>query len=331
MSALTSLRALAALSLTVALAWPAAPRAATSVVVFPALGRPTLVTVAGRVVHGAPEQPGSPLARNARRLTAKSREHLAVTVSFAGQVRRATTGEDGLFEASFPAPGHAPFPPGPHEVRAEAGGAVGAGRVQIVSDAAPFLVLSDLDDTLAVSDVQSVRGLARSSLLADERTQAAVEGMPAFFRCLAEVGDPPPGFAIVSGSPIEYATRVEAFLAARSFPFAAVFLRHLGPGTAKGYKEPVLRALLSRFPQRVVLVGDSGERDPEVYAKIRDEFPDRVAAVFIHDVGRSADRSRFPGMMLFSTGRDAARAAAAQGLVRAGCADGALPPGPAAR
>lgn len=321
-------RAVAVAGLALALAWPAAARATTSVLLFPALGRPTLVTVAGRVVHGTPEQPGSPLERNARRLTAKSREHLPVTVRFEGQVRQVTTGDDGLFEASFPAPGQAPFATGMHPVRAEAGGAAGAGQVQVVSDAAPFLVLSDLDDTLAVSNVQSLRGVARSSLLGDERTQPAVDGMPAFFRCLAEAGDPPPGFAIVSGSPIEYAARVEAFLAARSFPFAAVLLRHLGPGTAKGYKEPVLRALLSRFPHRVVLVGDSGERDPEVYAKIRGEFPDRVAAIFIHDVGRSADRGRFPGMVLFSTGLEAARAAAAQGLVRAGCAEGAAAPPP---
>jgi phosphatidate phosphatase APP1 len=321
----TTPRGLAALAL-VALAWPASPRAETSVVLFPAIGRPTLVTVAGRVTHGTPEeQAAAPLERNAKRLLAKSREHLAVSVSFAGQVRRVVTGDDGVFEASFPAPGQAPFAAGLHEARAEAAGGAATGKVQVVSDAAPFLVVSDLDDTLAVTNVQSVRGVARSALLADERTQPAVEGMAAFFRCLG-AGDPPPGFAIVSGTPFEFAARVEAFLAARGFPFAAVYLRHLGPGTMKGYKEPALRALLSRFPQRVVLVGDSGERDPEVYAKTRSEFPDRVAGIFIRDVGRSADPARFEGMVLFKTAADAAHAAAARGLVAAECADAPFPP-----
>lgn len=318
------MRALPALLLC-ALAWPASPRASTSIVLFPALGRPTLVTVSGRVVHGDPEEAAAPLRRNAKRLLAKSREHLAVAVSFAGQRRQVVTGDDGLFEASFPAPGEAPFASGLHPVRAAAGGAVGAGQVEVVSDAAPFLVISDLDDTLAVTNVQSTPALVRSALLADERSQPAVEGMAAFFGCLREGSAPPPGFAVVSGSPLEYGPRIQVFLAGRGFPFAALLLRHLGPGTLKGYKEPAIRALLSRFPQRVVLVGDSGERDPEVYALVRREFPDRVAAIFIHDVGRSADATRFEGMILFRSGADAARAAAARGLLPAACAERAFP------
>ncbi len=320
-----ALRSAFVVALLLGLAWPAVPRAATSVVVFPALGRPTLVTVSGRVIHGAPEKPAAPLERNARRLFTKSREHVDVSVVFAGQTRRVTTGDDGLFEASFPSAAEAPFAPGVHPVRAESHGATGVGQVEVVSDAAPFLVISDLDDTLAVSNVQSTRGLLGSALLLDERTQAAVAGMAAFFRCLREGSDPPPGFAVVSGSPLEYGPRVEAFLAKAEFPFAALVLRHLGPRTMKGYKEPAIRALLSRFPQRVVLVGDSGERDPEVYALIRREFPDRVAAIFIHDVGRSANAARFEGMVLFATAADAARAAAARGLLTAECADRAFP------
>jgi phosphatidate phosphatase APP1 len=215
-----------------------------------------------------------------------------------------------------------------HPVRAEASGAAGVGQVEIVSDAAPFLVISDFDDTLAISDVQSTRGLLDSALLADERTQRRVEGMAALFRCLREGSAPPPGFVIVTGSPLEYGPRLEAFLARAGFPFSALVLRHLGPGTLKGYKEPALRKLLSTFPQRVVLVGDSGERDPETYALIRREHPGRVTAIFIHDVGRSADPSRFDGMVLFATAADAARAAAGRGLVRAECADRAFPLAP---
>jgi phosphatidate phosphatase APP1 len=315
------------LPLLAALASPAAARAETSVAVFPALGRPTLVTVTGRVTHGTPERAAAPLARNARRLLTKSKEGVAVSVTFAGATRRVTTGDDGLFEATFPAQASAPFAPGLHAIRAEVETASASGRVQVVSDAAPFIVVSDLDDTLAVSNVQSPRRLARAALLEDERTQPAVEGMAALFRCLAEASDAP-GFAIVSGSPLEYGPRVEGFLAARGFPFAALALRHLGAGTMSGYKEPAIRALLSRFPHRVVLVGDSGERDPEVYAAIRREFPDRVAAILIHDVGRSADPARFEGMVLFATAAEAARAAAEKALLPAACAERAFPAAP---
>jgi phosphatidate phosphatase APP1 len=314
----------APLLLVAVLVWPALPRAETSVVLYPAVGRPGEVAVAGRVTHGTPERARAPLSRNARRLLVKSREHLPVSVTFQGQLRRVTTGDDGLFEASFAATTGAAFAPGLHEVRAEADGAAATGRVQVVADDAPFLVVTDLDDTLAVSNVQSPRKLARAALLEDERTQPAVPGMAALFRCLAG-NAPAPGFAVVSGSPLEYGPRVEAFLAARGFPFAALALRHLGARTMSGYKEPAIRALLARFPQRLVLVGDSGERDPEVYATIRREHPDRVAAILIHDVGRSADPARFDGMIVFATGADAARAAAAKGLVTAACAERVSP------
>jgi phosphatidate phosphatase APP1 len=173
--------------------------------------------------------------------------------------------------------------------------------------------------------VQSTRELLTSTLLTDERAQPAVDGMAAFFRCLREASDPPPGFAVVSGSPLEYGPRIEAFLAKHGFPFSALVLRHLGPGTLKGYKEPAIRALLSRFPQRLVLVGDSGERDPEVYAQIRREHPDRVAAIFIHDVGGKVSPGRFEGMVRFVAAADAARAATGQGLLSSECAGRAFP------
>jgi hypothetical protein len=112
------------------------------------------------------------------------------------------------------------------------------------------------------------------------------------------------------------------------FPLSALVGRQLGPGTLKGYKEPAIRKLLSSFPQRVVLVGDSGERDPEVYALIRREFPERVAAIFIDDVGRSGEPGRFEDMVLFARPADAAKAAAAWGLVRTECVDRAFPPAP---
>ena len=41
-----------------------------------------------------------------------------------------------------------------------------------------------------------------------------------------------------------------------------------------------------------VLIGDSGQRDPEVYAELVDEFPDRIRAIYIRHVHRGTDRDR---------------------------------------
>jgi hypothetical protein len=148
--------------------------------------------------------------------------------------------------------------------------------------------------------------------------------MAAFLRCALEGTRPAAGAVVVSGSPVELAPRIQRFLALNGFPFAALSLRHLGPRTLSGYKEPALRALLSGFPQAVVLVGDSGERDPEIYAALRAEFPGRVAAIFIRDAGGPADPGRFEGMFLFREPEAAAREAAAIGLADLPCVERAF-------
>jgi phosphatidate phosphatase APP1 len=46
-----------------------------------------------------------------------------------------------------------------------------------------------------------------------------------------------------------------------------------------------ITALMLHFPRRkFILVGDSGEKDPEVYRAIRKLFPDQVIRILIRDV-----------------------------------------------
>jgi phosphatidate phosphatase APP1 len=39
-----------------------------------------------------------------------------------------------------------------------------------------------------------------------------------------------------------------------------------------------------------ILIGDSGERDPEIYSAVLDRFPDRVRVIYIRSVNRSPTR-----------------------------------------
>ena len=138
---------------------------------------------------------------------------------------------------------------------------------------------------------------------------------------MAQRGAP---LAFVSGSPHQFAGRINAFLRKHRFPPAALYLRNYGPDTLSGYKQPVIRRLLRSFDQNVVLVGDSGEHDPEVYADILREFPGRVLAVYIHDVGSSStDPKRYEGMTLFKDGTDLAADARKRGLLGESCPVGA--------
>jgi phosphatidate phosphatase APP1 len=301
--------------------------AAPEVLLFPALGRPDSVTLQGRVLAEAPRG-STALSRNVRRLTTRNQKGARVEVSFLEASATVTSDEDGDFQVTFQSPPGRPFPAGAHQAQARvADNTPATARVEVLADAAPFLVVSDFDDTVAISEVTQPDKLVTNALLRDADTQKVVPGMASFYGCLGAGSGAVPGFALVSGSPIQFGPRVGSFLARHGFPAGfGLYLRDLGPSTLSGYKQPLIRSLLQRFPHPVVLVGDSGEKDPEVYAQIREEFPGRVRAIYIRDAGNTQDAARFKDMLLFKDASTAAEHAARVGLAPRECIATAFPP-----
>jgi phosphatidate phosphatase APP1 len=66
-------------------------------------------------------------------------------------------------------------------------------------------------------------------------------------------------------------------------------------GSQEEYKTPVIKELLAALPgRRFVLIGDSGEQDPEVYGRIALAHREQIAAIFIRNVtGEKPDSDRF--------------------------------------
>ncbi|MDP3504458.1 MAG: DUF2183 domain-containing protein [Myxococcales bacterium] len=288
------------------------------VVLFPAVGTTAQVTVSGRVLKNGPSHGSSTISRNLRRLTTSNWEGVEVDLRFQGHQAVVQSGHDGNFEATFAA-GSKPFPSGLWTAEAAVKGAEpGRTTVDVMSEQAPFFVISDFDDTVAITNVLERGKFVENVLAKDELTQAVVPGMAAFYACLRAKPEKPV-FALVSGSPVQYTARVQRFLQKHDFPIFGQYLRDLGPSTLSDYKQPVIRALLKSIPAPVVLIGDSGEHDPEVYAQIRSEFPSRVKAIFIRNAGRADDPKRFDGMTLFADAKDAAKSAVAQGLMESSC------------
>ncbi|KAI7869079.1 hypothetical protein BDF14DRAFT_1723471 [Spinellus fusiger] len=68
-------------------------------------------------------------------------------------------------------------------------------------------------------------------------------------------------------------------------------------GKPMQHKLAVIPPIIRDFPNRkFILVGDSGEFDPEVYQEIYRQFPDQIIKIFIHDVSSeramNADKTR---------------------------------------
>ena len=151
--------------------------AGPAVLLFPALGRGDGVVLQGRVLKEAPSAGSSVLARNLRRLTAPNWEGAKVDVSFQGRSATVTSGHDGNFEVNLqPRPGTS-FPTGFSLAEAKVAGSSAQARVEVVSDTTPFLVISDFDETLAVTQVVKTAKLVESAFLRDSDTQAVVPGM----------------------------------------------------------------------------------------------------------------------------------------------------------
>jgi phosphatidate phosphatase APP1 len=287
----------------------------SGLIVPPALGRPSRVWIAGRVVHESPDR-GPPALRALRRLAAPNWTGAPVEIRFLDRVARAESGHDGEFEVEIAAGAEGGFPPGLHPVQVEAPGARAVGVVHVVPDDAPFIVVSDFDDTLAVSHVTSKAKLLATTFFDDGDTHPPVDGMPALYAAFVAGRAVPPAFAVVTGWPFQFAPRLVRFLEKNGFPAMALFLRNLGPSTLHGYKEPVLRRIAERFHHPLVLVGDSGERDPEIYARLAREHPGRVHRIYIREADVVGPPTRFEGMCVFGDPAVAVRDAIARGLGR---------------
>jgi phosphatidate phosphatase APP1 len=159
-------------------------------------------------------------------------------------------------------------------------------------------VISDIDDTVKVSQVRDKQALLRNTLLSEYRP---VDGMPDLYRRLAARGAI---FHFVSSSPWQLYSPLVAFARAARFPEATFELRRFRwkdgsvfelLGDPRQTKPPAIEALLGCYPgRRFCLVGDSGEKDPEVYGEVARRHPEQIACIFIRNVtGEVSEAPRY--------------------------------------
>jgi phosphatidate phosphatase APP1 len=71
----------------------------------------------------------------------------------------------------------------------------------------------------------------------------------------------------------------------RANPGSAEFWDFIAGGSTQELKERVIKDLMTSFPNRqFILIGDSGEHDPEIYAWAAVTYPDQVRQIYIRNV-----------------------------------------------
>ena len=171
-------------------------------------------------------------------------------------------------------------------------------RVITPAPTATFGVVSDMDDTVLQSEVTSFLRAARTVLLENALTRLPFPGVAAFYRALEKgaTGAEANPIFYVSSSPWNLYDVIDGFLDAQRIPTGPLLLRDwdLGRLTERHahHKHAAIREILETYPALpFLLIGDSGQEDPEIYTELVRDNPGRIRAVYIRNVTPHAERT----------------------------------------
>ena len=246
---------------------------------------------------GQHDTPWDNLRNMARRFASDEVPGARVRASFGGLTAETVADEEGFFEVRFELPEPIAGPTRWHPVELEllhplspGGGPVRSTGQVLVPTGADFGVVSDIDDTVVRSSATNVLKMAWIVLLNNAHTRLPFEGVNDFYEALrrgVEARARNPIF-YVSSSPWNIYDVLEDFLNVHGVPEGPLFLKDWSLsvlGKHRTYKLGIIRTLLATFPDLpFVLIGDSGEEDPEIYLQVTREHPGRIAAIYIRDV-----------------------------------------------
>ncbi len=192
------------------------------------------------------------------------------------------------------------------EIHARTGDGHGSGEGAIrFLEPDGWSVVSDIDDTIKITHVPAgKKTVLRNVFLKEFR---AAEGMRERYEQLIvdAAADADMCFHYVSGSPWQLYDSLHTFLIEKErFPAGTFHLKNLRknlfePGALDSIRAFALGGDLGTLDQKIrqitnllihlprrkfILVGDSGEKDPEVYRAIARLFPEQVRRIMIRDV-----------------------------------------------
>lgn len=161
-----------------------------------------------------------------------------------------------------------------------------SGKVQLIPQIG-LSIISDIDDTIKISEVLDKEALIQNIFFKEYETS---KGMPEFYKTLSEQGA---FFHYVSASPRQLYPTLKPFMD-QYYPEGVFYLRHFRITdssfikfflSSQDYKVETIKNIIQRYPHhQFILIGDSGEKDPEIYASIHAQFPDNIKNIFIRKV-----------------------------------------------
>ncbi|NKB65281.1 MAG: DUF2183 domain-containing protein [Gammaproteobacteria bacterium] len=177
----------------------------------------------------------------------------------------------------------------------------GKGQLRLIPNHGTSII-SDIDDTIKITDI--LAGTAVEIRNTFFEAFKAVPGMAEFYNEYPQET----AFHYVSGGPWQLYSPLSEYLFsdAAGFPQGSFHMKNVrtNPFESESYldiiellagrseatikqKTAQIEQLLLRFPQRkFILIGDSGEDDPEIYETIAEQFGEQIMEIKIRDVAK---------------------------------------------
>lgn len=250
----------------------------------------------------------SELRAIARRIRRRPVRGARIEARFYGARIEVETDRDGYFRVEM-APG-APVPAGvrwhPLELTMLAPERVEAvAEVYVPPADARVVVVSDIDDTVMHTGVANKLKMLWRLYVEDADRRTAFPGVSHLYRALhaGPTGAEGNVLLYVSRAPWGIYEILGEFFHANEIPVGPIlFLREWGiswkhplPRRAVDHKRVLIEAMMALYDDMpFVLIGDSGQHDPEIYHRIVEQTGSRVQAVWIRDIaargpGRAAE------------------------------------------
>ena len=167
-------------------------------------------------------------------------------------------------------------------------------EVSLLSESTEFGVVSDVDDTIMHTGATNFFRHTQTVLMNNAHTRELMPGTSEFYNALhkGRSGKAENPFYYVSSSPWNIYDLIAEFIHIHQLPKGPVLLKDFGlredrwfKSSHESYKTDRIETILRTYPSlKLVLIGDSGQKDVYAYLKVAKDYPDRILAVYIRDL-----------------------------------------------
>lgn len=167
-------------------------------------------------------------------------------------------------------------------------------HVQVPCRESEFGIISDIDDTVMETDATSLLAMMKNTFLRNSHTRLVFDGVSAFYAALTRGNDGRGSnpFFYVTSSPWNLHDLIVRVFELRGVPRGTFFMTDWGLDDSKflmsghhDHKTAAIESVLETYPKLpFLLIGDSGQKDPEIYSHILEKYPKQILAIYIRDV-----------------------------------------------